>query len=116
MFRRFRWTLAPGRNTGIISACREQPYLRCWSFPFWAGLCKRSERRRHFTAVLPDRLVAQVLSGSAACQTDSFLAVLTSATTAPVPYLLHILCRTTSRLATNSLTLKQRRMSRCPQP
>ena len=72
MFRRFRGDSRSGRNTSIISACGEQLYLRCWSPRFWAGLCKRSERRRHFTAMLPDRLVAQVLSGSAARQTDFF--------------------------------------------
>jgi hypothetical protein len=107
MFRLFQGDSRSGRNTGIISACGEQPYVRCWSFPFWAGLCTRSERRRHFTAMLPDRLVVQALSGSAARQLDSFQAVLTSATTAPVPYLLHILSRTTSRLDTSSPKLRQ---------
>ena len=83
-------------ETGIMPLCRERPYLRCWSPPFWTGLCKRSERPRPFmVVVLPDRLFAQVLSGGAA-------SVLTPVTTTSVPFLSHIFSRTTIRLGTSN--------------
>ncbi len=113
MFRRFVGDSRSGRNTGIISTCRGQLYLRCWSPSFWTGLCKRSERRRHFTAMPPDRLVAQVLPGGAARQTDSLRGVPASITTASVRFLSRILCRTTSRMGTSNRKRKRRRMGLC---
>jgi hypothetical protein len=86
------------------------------------GLCKRSEQAGHFMAMLLDCLFAQVLSGSAVFQRDSFRSaasqtdsfqeadssqtVSTFATAILGVFVSHIFPRTTSRFGTSNPMLR----------
>jgi hypothetical protein len=78
--------------TRIISSCPERLYLRCWSSPFYVGLCKPNEWVDRIEGLaLPDHLFAQVLFGSAVPQTVSLVVILIAPTASALSF-----CHTTS--------------------